>query len=337
MIGCREDRPVRLGRRPLLRGAAALALWATLASCGARSRVPHVGYLGSDSGPSGNPYVGAFRQGLREQGWVEGQDLVVDYRFAQGRLERLPELASELVSLEVDVIVASRDQAAHAAKSATARIAVVVADASDPVGSGLVASLSRPSGNVTGLTLMSAELGAKRLELLRDVVPGLSRVGVLWNPQSADKQREARELEAAARAQGLQVQGLEARAVGDFLPALRAATAARTQGLVVLRDALTFLNQELLVFLATESGLPSVYEAREFAEAGGLVAYGPNLPALYRRSAAYVRKIVEGARPNELPVERPSRFELVINLRTARTLGLTIPRPLLVLADDVIT
>jgi putative ABC transport system substrate-binding protein len=207
---------------------------------------------------------------------------------------------------------------------------------SDPIGTGLIASLVRPGGNVTGLTLMSAELSAKRLELLREIVPGVSRVAVLWNATSPDKAREFSETQDAAREWGMQLQSLTVGHVDEFWTAFQAATVARTEALITLLDSLTLVHREMVGFLASQSQLPAIFEVRECVEAGGLMAYGPSLLALYRRAAAYVYKLLQGVKPGDLPVERPVRFELVVNLRTVQALGLSLPRSVLLLADEII-
>lgn len=336
-----------LTRRQLFRFAGEMLLSAAgltlLSGCGVQSRlrsqvstIPRVGYLGNDLGPGGNPYVGAFLQGLHELGLVDGRDLIIEYRFAQGKLERLPGLAEELVRLNVAVIVASRDQATHVVKRATGAIPIVTIGSSDPAGTGLVATLARPGGNVTGLTFVSPELTAKRLELLRLAAPQVVRVGILWNETSVDKVREVREAEAAAGELGIEIIPLTIRSANDLWTVFPVGTQRGMQALLVLTDVLTLAQREPIAFLAAQNKLPTVFEMKEFVEAGGLLSYGPNIFALYRRAADYVYKLLQGVRPGELPVERPTRFELAINLRTARSLGLVIPGSILIQADDVI-
>jgi putative ABC transport system substrate-binding protein len=303
---------------------------------GRSAHVRHIGYLAHDAGPAGNPYVGAFQQGLHELGLIEGRNIVMEYGFAAGKVERLPDLAAELVGRKVDVIVATQDQATHVARTTTSTIPIVTVASSDPVGTGLIASLGRPGGRITGLTRMSAELSAKRLELLREVMPGVSRVAVLWNATSADKAREFSATQSAARQWGMQLQSLAVHHAEAFWAAFQEATMVRSEVLVTLLDHLTFEHRELVGFLASQAQLPAIFEVRECVEAGGLMAYGPNLLALYRRAAAYVYKLLQGAKPDDLPVERPTRFELVINLRTVQTLGLALPRSVLLLADELI-
>lgn len=297
-------------------------------------KVPRIGYLvvGSALGPRDE----AFFEGLRELGYVEGRNIVIEYRYAQERLGRLPELAAELVRLRADVIVALSTLLARPAKKATQTIPIV-AVSGDPVGTGLVSSLARPGGNVTGLTFFSPELAPKRLELLKEAIPGVSRVAVLWNPDGPAKVQEFKSIEAAARSLALDLQSLEVRAPDpDIEGAFRAAAAWRAGVLLVLGNPLTLAHRTKIVSQAVKRRLPSVYDSPQFVEAGGLMAYGPNFKHLYGRAAAYVDKILKGASPADLPVEQPTTFELVINMRTAKVLALTIPPSLLLRADRVI-
>jgi len=286
--------------------------------------------------PVSNPIWDAFLQQLRELGYVEGQNIVIEYRSAEGRAERLPDLAAELVNLKVDVIVAGGTPPPLAAKHATRTIPIVMAAAGDPVGSGLVASLARPGGNVTGLSTFTPELAGKRLQLLKEVVPGVSRVAVLWNAANPYAALVTRETEAAARKLGVQVQSLEVRGPDDFEHALPAAIRGRAGALIVVDDPLTFLYRMRIADFAARNRLPAMYGFREYAEAGGLMAFGANLADLYRRAATYVDKILKGAKPADLPVEQPTKFELVINMKIANALGLTIPQSVLVRADEII-
>ena len=300
------------------------------------ARASQIGYLGTSS-PSTAPHaLEAFRQGLRGLGYLEGQNIVVEYRWAQGRQERLSGLAAELVRLNVDVIVAPNTQAALAARAATRTIPIVFAGVADPVGTGLVTSLARPGGNVTGLSFLSPELSAKQLELLKEAVPKTSRVAVLWNPGNPGLALTLREAEVAARALGVQVQLLEARGPDEIDSAFLAMTRERADGLLILGDAVFLLHRTRIVGLAAKSRLPAMYNFKEFVDAGGLMAYAANLADLFRRAAVYVDKILKGAKPGDLPVEQPTRFELVVNLKTARALGLTIPQSVLIRADEVI-
>jgi putative ABC transport system substrate-binding protein len=278
----------------------------------------------------------AFRLGLRDLGWVEGKNISIEYRYAEGRSERLPELAADLVHLKVDVIVASALTDAVAAQKATKAIPIVMAAAGDSVASGLVESLARPGGNVTGLSQMTTELVGKRLELLKEMIPKLSRVAVLWNPQGPGSTPNWKELQQPARQLGVLLHSLEVRTADDFDKAFADATRARAGALFVMSNHLFVVNMKRIVDFAAKSRLPSVSHISEFADAGGLVAYGPDRDDLFRRAATFVDKILRGAKPADLPVERPTKFELVINQKTAKSLGITIPQSILVRADRVI-
>jgi len=314
-------------------GAAPLAAEAQHAA-----KIARIGYLAADR--AANPHQHeAFRQGLRELGYVEGRNLVIEYRDAEGKLERFPTLAAELVALKVDVIVASGTLAALAAKQATRTLPIVFSPAADPVASGLVTSLARPGGNVTGLSLLYSELIGKWLEQLKQAIPGVSRVAVLWQPGAFGERTEKDNLkraEVAARALGLQLQFVEARGPENFDRAFSEMTRARAGALTVLSSNMFVSERRRLVDLAAKNKMPTVYPLRDFVDAGGLMAYGPNGADLFRRAATYVDKILKGTKPGDLPVEQPTKFELVINLKTAKTLGLTIPPSLLQRADEVI-
>jgi len=284
-----------------------------------------------------SPAREAFRQGLRELGYVEGQNLAIEYRWAEGRLDRLPELAAELVRLKVDAIVTVSTPAIQAAKQATSTIPIIMASSGDPVGTGLVASLARPGGNVTGLSLLAAELSGKRLELLRESAPKLSRVAVLWNSASQAMAYSFREAQVAARTLGLAFHSWEVRGdPDDFERAFSGITRDRPDGLMVTLDPFTILHRRRIVELAAKYRLPAIYELREFVDAGGLMAYGPSSIDQWHRVATFVDKILKGAKPSELPVEQPMRFELVLNLKTAKALGLTFPQSILIRTDQVI-
>jgi putative tryptophan/tyrosine transport system substrate-binding protein len=278
----------------------------------------------------------AFRQGLRELGYVEGQNIVIEYRSAEGKDERLPGLAAELVRLKVDVIVAASPPATEAAKQATSTIPIVFTVSGDPVAEGFVASLARPGGNLTGLATISPELVGKQLEMLKGVAPKVTRVAVLQNPSTGLHPVALRQAEGAARALGVQLQILEARTPSEIDAAFAAMSSRRAGGVLVLRDAMFRAQRTQIAALAAKSRLPAVYGFREQAEAGGLMAYGASVPHMFRRAATYVDKILKGAKPADLPVEQPTKFELVINLKTAKALGLTIPPSLLGQADQVI-
>ena len=326
-----------IGRRVFI-SSLALGLLASplVADAQQAGKVARIGVLAQGSSTDA-PHIGeAFRQGLRDLGYVEGQNIVIEYRWAEGRAERLPDLAVELVNLKVDVIVAGGTPAPLAAKHATRTIPIVMGGAGDPVGTGLVASLARPGGNVTGLSTLTPELGRKRLQLLKEVVPGVSRVAVLWNAANPYAVLNMRETEAAARTLGVQVQSLEVRGPDDFESALPAAIRGRAGALIVVDDPLTLTYRVRIVDFAARNRLPAMYGFREYAEAGGLMAFGASLADLGRRAATYVDKILKGAKPADLPVEQPTKFELVINLKTAKALGLTIPQSVLLRADQII-
>jgi putative ABC transport system substrate-binding protein len=274
---------------------------------------------------------------LRELGYVVGENLIIEGRFYGDRVEQLPALAADLVRLRVDVIVAGATPAPETAKRATSTIPIVMASHPDPVGSGLVASLARPGGNVTGLSTLTSELQGKRLQLLREIIPRLSRVAVLSNPTVPNQKADLRELEASARSLHMQLQVIEARASSDLDDAFSAATRERAGALIVLSGSLIFFAERArLAELAAKSRLPTVYGWREAATVGGLMTYGHNVSHTFRRAALFVDKILKGANPADLPVEQPTKFELVINLKTAKALGLTIPPSLLLRADHVI-
>ncbi len=303
------------------------------------AKIARIGYL-SGASLAASPHLReAFRQGLRELGYVEGRNVVIEYRDAEGKPERFSALAAELVALKVDVIVASNTGAALAAKQATRTLPIVFAAAADPVTSGLVASLARPGGNVTGLSALAPELVGKGLELLSQAVPGVSRVAVLWQSGALDERTDKDMLKAAevaARALGVRLQFAEARVPADFDRAFSDMTRARAGALTVLTSVMFVNERRRLVALAAKNRLPAAYPQRDFVDAGGLMSYGPNAADLYRRAATYVDKILKGAKPGDLPVEQPTKFELAINFKTAKALGLTIPQSLLQRADEVI-
>jgi putative tryptophan/tyrosine transport system substrate-binding protein len=326
-------------RRAFVAGALALLAAPLAAEAQPAGKVHRIGFLGSGVA-TGDPRAReAFRDRLRELGWIEGQNLLIEYRFASGKPERLPALAAELVALKVEVIVAPNTPAALAAKQATRILPIVFIGAGDPVTSGLVTSLARPGGNVTGLSVLSTELVGKWLELLKQAVPGVSRVAVLWQPGAMDERtdKEMQEgAEVAAQALGVRLQFVEARGPAEFDRAFSDMTKARV-GALTVRPAPMFISERRrLVDLAAKNRLPAVYAWREFVDAGGLMAYGPNLSDLYRRAATYVDKILKGAKPGELPLQTAEKFELAVNLKTAKALGLTISEAFLVRADEVI-
>ena len=327
-----------ISRRRLLTGF--VLAWAPLRA-GAQEykagNVHRIGYLTAGS-VSANPRVlEAFRQGLRELGWVEGQNIVIEYRSAEGRFDRLPELAAELVRLKVDVVVAAPTPAALAAKHATGTVPIVGVSLTDPVGLGLIASLARPGGNVTGVSYsVGTDIFGKDLELLKEAVPKVRRVAVLSNPDGPSQPLTIRNIKGAAQSLGLQLQLVEARGPGDFDGAFAAMARERVGALLVVTDPVFIPHRARLVNLVAKNGLPSIFTQRADVEAGGLMSYGPDFADLYKRAATYVDKILKGAKPADLPIEQPTKFELVINLKTAKALGLTIPSAVLRRADEVI-
>jgi putative ABC transport system substrate-binding protein len=301
------------------------------------ARVPKIGVLFTTNLGRLGPQIAAFRQELRELGYVEGKTVLLELRFADSALERLPQLARELVALKPDVIVATNDVSIAAARRETQTIPIVMANSSDPAGAGFVASLAHPGGNVTGLSSQSPELSGKKLELLREVVPGLARVALLWNPDSRGNLLEYKETEVVVRSLHVELQSVELYRAEDLERALSAVTNGHAQALIVPPgNPVVTARRDQVVSFALRARLPSIYGAREDVDEGGLISYGPSRTDLYRRAAIFVDKILKGARPADLAVEQPTKFELVINLRTAKALGLTIPPSLLRRADDVI-
>ena len=278
----------------------------------------------------------AFRQGLHDAGYVEGHDVVIEWRYAKGDYARIPELVADLVQRKVDVIVAVSTIAAQAAKRATSTIPIVMTTAGDAVASGLVASLAHPGGNVTGLSLMTIELSAKRLQLLKEAVPRATRVAVLWNPDTLWHAKVVQDLKAVAPSLSIELSSVGARTPEELSAAFSAVSRAHAQALYVLDDPQFMAHRMTIVELASKARLPTIYGMREFVDEGGLMSYGANLRDLYRRSAGYVDKILKGAKPGDLPVEQPTKFELVVNIKTAKALGLTIPESILLQADEVI-
>jgi putative ABC transport system substrate-binding protein len=279
----------------------------------------------------------AFQQGLRELGWVEGQNIITDYRFADGKFDRLPDLAAELVRLKVDIIVAAATPSSAAAKHATDAIPIVMIAAGDPVGAGLITSLARPGGNVTGSSFsVGMETFGKELELLKEVMPGVRRVAVLSNPATPNQRLAISNIESAAQSLAMELQLLEARDAKEFDTAFGAIAKERLSALLVVADSLFILHRKQLVDLAAANHLTVAYGYKEHVEAGGLMSYGPSLSDIWRRSATFVNKILKGAKPGDLPVEQPTKFELVINVKAAKALGITVPPTLLVRADEVI-
>ena len=302
-------------------------------------KVPRIGFLSAFSSSSDRERIEAFRQGLRELGYMEGQNVFVEYRYAGGKADESPppQLAAELVSLKVDLIVAGGGSGlARAVQATTKTIPIVITGRSDPVGAGLVASLARPGGNITGLTAIAAELAGKRLELLKETLPRLTRVGVLWNPTDQGSAQGLKEIEMAAPTLGLDVQSLQVRSPSNFESAFKAAIAGQARALQVLGSGLINSQRNRIIEFATKNRLPTMFADAALVQAGGLMSYGPNAPDLYRRAAVYVDKILKGANPGDLPVEQPKKFDFIISLKTAKQIGLTIPPNVLVRADKVI-
>jgi putative ABC transport system substrate-binding protein len=297
-------------------------------------KVYRIGFLSTNPPPA--HLWEALLGGLRERGYIEGQNLAFERRFSEGNAERFPEVAAELVRLRVDLIIVTTTPAALAAKHATQTIPIVMTTALDPVGAGLVASLARPGGNLTGLSALGPELSGKRLELLKEVVPGMTRVAVLWNAANPVNALVWQETQAAAGVLGLRLHGQDVRSLQDLEGALARTAQARPEALLVLGDTLIYMYEQQIAEFATQNHLPSMFGRRQSVMAGGLMSYGPSIPDLYRRAATYVDKILKGTMPGDLPMEQPMQFELVLNLKTAQALGLTIPAIVLFRADEVI-
>ena len=312
-------------------------LAAALAAAGQQpAKIARIGRLSPSSAAGDAPDLTGLRQGLHDLGWVEGQNVAIEARFAEGKVDRLPDLAAELVRLKVDVLVPGSTPGALAAKKATATIPIVMVMSGDPVASGLIASLARPGGNVTGVSFLGQELNEKRLELLKEAVPGATRVAVLVDPAYPNIGSTLKGMEGAARALGVQLRVLKVHDPSEFEKAFAAMSKERARALIVLPDILLWTHRRRIVELAAKSRLPAMYGFREYVDAGGLMFYGALLSDMYRRAATFVDKILKGAKPADLPVEQATRFELVVNLKTAKALGLTIPPSVLIHADQVI-
>jgi putative tryptophan/tyrosine transport system substrate-binding protein len=332
----------RLTRRRFVQGAGVAGL-SLLSGCQApwsrpppAARRPTLGFLIPGNAPGPQVRIEGFRRGLAEHGYVDGRNVVIEFRFAEGRLEELPALAAELVDRPVDVLFASSAVAAQAAKSLSTRVPVVMVADGDPVQLGLVASFAHPGGNLTGVSNMAAELSGKRLQMLTDVAPRLRRVAVLWNSTRADMRARVQEIESAAYDSNLTLLPQGVAHPADVEPALQAVQDARPDGLMVVIDPLTQQHQGRILDFAAELGLPAIYEEREWVVAGGLMAYGPNISEQYRNAAGYVARILEGAKPAELPIDQAMTFDFTINLQTAQALGLAIPQHVLLQATEVI-
>ena len=311
------------------------AAWPLAARTQQPLRVPRIGFLFYGA-PELALEIDAFRQGLRELGYVEGRNITVEYRYARGQVSKLPELAAELVRLKVEVIVTPTTPASMAAKQATSTVPIVIAGVADPVGAGLVTNFRRPGGNITGLASISAELGGKRLELLKGIVPDALRVGVLYNPDDRSNVLVLKELQAAAPAVGLELHSVEVRAATDFKDAFVKMGRQRVHAFFGAAGVLTYANRQMIVDLAANERLPAMWGHRQFVDVGGLMSYAVNFYDQCRRAAAYVDQILKGAKPGDLPVQQPTKFEFIINVRTAKALGLAVPTKLLALADEVI-
>jgi ABC-type uncharacterized transport system substrate-binding protein len=328
---------IHIQRREFLAtlGGAAAACPLTARAQGPMAKLPTIGFLGAATPLAWSQRVAAFVQRLRELSWTEGRTVVVEYRWAEGRSERFLEIAAEFAQLKVDVIIAAGTPAVLAAKQATSVVPIVFVGAGDPVGTGLVASLPRPGGNVTGLSAQTTDTVGKRLELLRELMPGIRRLAIMGNVDNPVSVLEMREIGAACASLGLEVDALEIRRTADIVPAFEALKRG-AEALYVPADPLVIANQIRINTLALGMRLPTMHGLREYVEAGGLMSYGPNFPDLFRRAADFVDKILRGAKPSDIPVEQPTKFELVINLITAKALGLEIPPTLLARADEVI-
>ena len=299
-------------------------------------KVARIGFLASSSSERVKSRLSAFQQGLRELGYVEEKNVIIEYRSAEGKFERLPEIASELVRLKVDLLVVEGAPAAHATKNATSIIPIVIGNAADPVGTGLVASLARPGGNITGLSDFNLGVVTKRLELLKEVVPSASRIAVLWNPTNPTNPLQLKETQVAAPGLGVTLLSLEAKGADDIERAFSAIRKERPAALIVIGDPMFGTQQKRITQLTIKSRLPAIYGAPESVDAGGLMSYGTNFADLFRRAATYADKILKGTKPADLPVEQPKKFEFIINLKAAKQIGLTIPPNVLVRADKVI-
>ena len=327
-----------VSRRKFAISLGALALAAPFASLSQSAKIPRIGYLQPIAPQNGtSPFLEDFRQGLRDLGYVEGKNIQIEVRWGEGRLDRMPELAAELVRMNVDVIFAVTSPSVWAAKNATKTIPIVMPTSSDPVGDGLVASLAHPGGNITGMSLMAPELSTKRLQLLKEVFPKQVRpAAVLWNPDYYGMAARFKEIQTQAPTVGMNVRSVEIRDSRELERALEDLDRERPDALVLLVDPLTMSQRLRIVEFAAEKRLPAIYEVEQFVDAGGLMSYGPNIDEQVRHAATFVDKILKGAKPGDLPIEQPAKFDLVINLKTAKALGVAIPQSVIVQADRVI-
>jgi ABC-type uncharacterized transport system substrate-binding protein len=306
-----------------------------LAEAQQAKKVPRIGYLTAASASAMVPRANAFRQGLRELGYVEGKNILIEFQYADGKLDRLPALAAELVRLNIDIIVSGGPAATRPAREATSTIPIIMAQDGDPVGNGFVVSLAQPGGNITGLSTVAPEMSGKRLELLKEIIPKLSRVAVFGNSSDPGNARVLKETELAAAAFGLKLQYIEVVSLADIETAFRSASKGRADAVLLIPNPILTPHRALVADLAVKSRLPVIYDT-QYVEAGGLMTYGVNLPDLDRRAATYVDKILKGAKPADLPVEQPTKFEFIINLKAAQQIGLTIPPNVLARADKVL-
>ena len=313
-----------------------LVAYGAVASAQQAQKIPRIGYLVAQTSSAEHPRIDAFRQGLRALGYVEGQNIAIDYRFTDGKLERLPEVAAELVSLKVNVLIAISTNAALAAKRATSTIPVFFMGVSGPIEAGLVKSLARPGGNITGLTNIASVLSGKRLEVLKETVPKLSRVAVLWDPQNPGSSAQWKESEIAAKELSLQIYSMEVSSADKYENAFKGASTAGSAALAVTLSPLATSNQRKVVELAAKNRLPAIYAREDFANNGGLMSYGPSYAMEGRDAARLVDKILKGTQPADLPVEQPTKFEFIVNLKAAKQIGLTVPPNVLARADKVI-
>jgi putative ABC transport system substrate-binding protein len=336
--GAKREQPQRLTSKVLVPAALGAMLFAlcSVAEAQQATKVPLVGFLSESPLSAIAARTEAFRQGLRERGYLEGKNIVIEWRSAEGKLDRRRKLAAELVRLKVDVIVTGGSTATRAVKEASSAIPIVMAQDTDPVGNGFVASLARPGGKITGLATLSPETSAKQLELLKEIIPKLSRMAVIGNSTVPGNAQALKEMELAAGAFGVQLQNLDLRDPEGIETAFRAASNGHAEALLVMPSPVLNSNRKQILDLAAKSRLPAIYPRAEYVEDGGLLAYGVSITDLFRRAAIYVDKILKGTKPAELPVEQPTKFELVINLKTAKQIDLTIPQSMLYRADKVI-
>ena len=316
--------------------AALLLTLATNASAQQSTKVPRIGFLMGSPSAAITARIDAFRRGLREFGYVEGKNIIIEWRSAEGKLDRLPALAAELLRLNVEVIVTGGSTSSVAAKEVTTAVPIVMAYDDDPVGSGFVASLARPGGNITGLSTLAPDISGKQLELLKEIVPKLSRVALFGTSTRSGNAQSLREVDLASAAFGLQIQYIDVLTPKDIGTAFQAARKGRAEAMLVLSSPVIFSERTTIADLAAKSRLPAIYPQSDYMDAGGLMFYGPSITDLFRRAAIYVDKILKGAKPADLPVEQPTKFDLVINLKTAKQIGLTIPQSVLYKADKVI-